>query len=276
MKAPQSADPRQTEGFARQDLIIAVALVLLLASIQLPLLAGGRAADQAAACRNNLRQLINAWLMYAHDNQGKLTPNNGSGDTHPRGTWAAGWLDLTTSFDNLNTDYLTGYQKTGNYGHLGPYLFDASPFRCPTDTSQTRILGRTYNRVRSVAMNNWMGGDAYCGANSFREFRRESDIIGLAPSQAWVIQEEREDSINDAWFAVRMDTNPMEMLINFPSSNHQGGGHLTFADGHVEHHAWRDPRTNPELIKGQLLWLQVESPGNADLEWLRARTTALK
>lgn len=274
MKTVQSEITRSSNGagFARQDLLAGAAVLLLLLAIQVPLLGGGQAADASATCRNNLRQLIQAWLMYADENRGRIVPNNSSDPNHPLGTWVAGWIDYTSSFDNVNTDYLVNFQKTGNYGMLGPYLKDASVFRCPSDASQVTIFGRRQNRVRSVAMNNWMGGSAYCGQSNFREFRKTSDIIGLAPSDAWVIMDQREDSINDAWFAVSM----LEELVEYPGSYHNGGANLAFSDGHVGYRAWQDKRTNPELVNGTLLVLQMPSPDNPDLDWLRARSTVEK
>jgi prepilin-type processing-associated H-X9-DG protein len=272
MKTAQSEITRSSNGagFARQDLLASAAVLLLLLAIQVPLLGGGQAADASATCRNNLRRLIQAWLMYAEENRGRITPNNGSNPNEPLGTWVAGWLDYTASFDNVNVAYLMAGNE--RHGMLGPYLKDASVFRCPSDASQVTIFGRRQNRVRSVAMNNWMGGSAYCGQSNFREFRKTSDIIGLAPSDAWVIMDQREDSINDAWFAVNM----LENLVEFPGSYHNGGANLAFSDGHVGYRAWQDKRTNPELVKGTLLALQAPSPDNPDLHWLRARSTVEK
>jgi prepilin-type processing-associated H-X9-DG protein len=182
-----------------------------------------------------------------------------------------GWLDYTSSADNINTDFLIGFHNpisNGTCGHLGPYLNGSAAFKCPSDSSQIQLFGRALSRVRSVSMNNWMGGSAY-NIQNFRVFKNQSDLTGLAPSQAWVIMDEREDSINDGWFAVDMINN----LVNFPASYHGGGGNLAFADGRVENHQWQDARTNPELIEGYLLPLNVPSPDNVDLDWLRARTT---
>jgi prepilin-type processing-associated H-X9-DG protein len=257
-------------GFTVRDLSASLAILALLLSVQLPLLGGGNAGSRAARCSENLRQLIQAWLMYAGDNRGRITPNHGS--VYDQQTWVAGWLDYTSSYDNINPDYLINDSKNGMYGLLGPYLRGIEPFRCPSDTSQVVIFGRRHFRVRSYSMNNYMGGSAWAGQIQYREFVREADISGLPPSQAWVLQHEREDSINDGFFIVEM----VDRIVDFPSSDHAGGTYLAFADGHVEHHVWQDPRTNPELIKGNLLALGVPSPDNADLDWLRARTTVLK
>jgi len=101
-------------AFTRRDLLATVAITLLLAAIQLPSQANTKSSSQSAECASNLRHLIQAWTMYADDNGDRLVPNHGN--VAPTGTdqkWANGWLDFTSSFDNINTDYLINNGKNG-------------------------------------------------------------------------------------------------------------------------------------------------------------------
>ncbi len=260
-------------AFTRGDLLIVVALTLLLVAVQLPTFGNTKSGSQSGTCTNNLRRLVQAWNMYADDNGGRLAPNNGSDPNHPAGTWVAGWLDFSSSFDNINADYLVSSERTGRYGLLGPYVQrDASVFKCPSDRSQVIIFGRVQARVRSVSMNSWMGGSAYCGQTQFNVFRQLSEISRPEPAKAFVILDEREDSINDGVFHINMTTN----LVDYPASYHDGGANLAFADGHVGFRLWQDPRTVPVLQRGQQIPLQVPMIDNPDLEYLRSVATALK
>jgi prepilin-type processing-associated H-X9-DG protein len=247
-----------------RDLACLVALAGLLVSLQLATLAGTRQSSQADHCRANLRRL-----------------NNGSSPSHPLGTWAAGWLDFTAHFDNINTVNLVGSdQTTNNYGLLGPYLQrDATVFRCPSDASTVTIFGQTRNRVRSVGMNSWMGGAAYCSGNggyNYVTHRNEADLS--RPAMRWVITEELSATINDSWFAVRLgDMVGGKWLVDYPGSFHSGGAWLNFADGHVEFRRWVDPRTLPSIRPGELLPLQAAmNPPNPDIAWLQERTSELR
>ena len=86
--------------------------------------------------------------------------------------------------------------------------------------------------------------------------------------------DEREDSIDDGYFAVNMDkANPQ--LVNFPGGFHNGAGGLSFADGHTEIHRWVDPRTVPPFKKGQKREF-IPMKNNRDLEWLQAHATSSK
>lgn len=272
-------------AFQVKDLACLLAVIGLLVSVQLATLASSREGSQADQCRANLRRLAQAWSMYTDDNGGRLPPNNGADPNHAFGTWVAGWLELGDSFnqgsfDNINTDYLVAHEKTGNYGHLGPYLQrDASVFRCPSDASTTLLFGRYYNRVRSVSMNNWMGGSSYCGGNGGDQYVNYQSVADISqPARRWVIIEERPDSINDSWHAVRLgDMAGGKWLVEYPGSFHSGGAWLNFADGHVEFRRWIDPRTMPTIRAGELLPLQVPmTPPNPDIAWLQERTSELR
>ena len=82
----------------------------------------------------------------------------------------------------------------------------------------------------------------------------------------FVVLDEREDSINDGWFAT--DPDVQYQLVDYPASYHGNAGGLSFADGHSEIHKWTDARTMPVLVSGQLLPLNVNLPGDKDVLWL--------
>ena len=66
-----------------------------------------------------------------------------------------------------------------------------------------------------------------------------------------------------------------DYFFNWPNSSHNRGGVVSFADGHVDYHRWRDQRT----INGNLSDYHAHkdsSPNNQDLFWLRERATVRK
>jgi prepilin-type processing-associated H-X9-DG protein len=66
-----------------------------------------------------------------------------------------------------------------------------------------------------------------------------------SPVDMFVFLDEREDSINDGWFASDPDT--LWEMVDWPASYHGQAAGYAFADGHSEIHRWHDPRTTPPL-----------------------------
>jgi hypothetical protein len=115
------------------------------------------------------------------------------------------------------------------------------------------------------------------GAN-WRVYTRMSDFVNPGPSMTFVFLDQREDAMNNGYFAVEMDTYPdmaTTVIANYPGSYHGRAGGLSFADGHSEMKRWTDPRTTPELKRGGSLPSRVSSPNNLDVYWMQERTTRL-
>jgi hypothetical protein len=241
----------------------------------LPALAKAKQRAQAIQCLNNTKQLALAWIMFADDNDGDLPGNLGGNEAHNDGnqnqanlsrTWALGWMDFDPSnSDNLNTDNLTKAQ-------LGTYVGGSEKvFKCPGDKTQ---------RVRSVSMNGYLGlVNMGIHTAGYQVYRNSASITKPAPADLWVFIDEREDSINDGYFVVRMEgfdpRNPRGYMIgNYPGNYHHGCSGIAFADGHSEIHKWQDKRTIPALTPGQPIPINISSPGNLDMEWLMYRSTS--
>lgn len=155
-------------------------------------------------------------------------------------------------------------------GEFSPYNNQPGIFHCPADWSQTNGAPR----VRSYSMNGWIGSrymtsevSQYTyGESGYRTYVKESETAVVGAASLWVIMDEHEATIDDAWFVVTM--NDSDVFASLPANRHQRGYNLSFADGHVEHYILRDPTS---LSPGKHL-----TPQNPD--WLKLKqvtTTAL-
>jgi prepilin-type processing-associated H-X9-DG protein len=90
-----------------------------------------------------------------------------------------------------------------------------------------------------------------------------------------VFIDEHEDTIDNSLFglAIRMLGPETGWNFNLPASRHLDSAVLSFADGHVESHRWRDPRTLKPVNGSPTV---DHSPDNKDTIWLFQRATIVE
>src|SRR6266436_6430708 len=156
--------PPSSAGFTLIEMLVVIAIIAILATMLLGSLHRAKGQALGVACMNNFKQITIAWSLYADDNEDWLAPNDPAYHYGPDGrTWFPSWAlgdSRYGSADGTNVDYLIGHRV----GSLGPYLDTEKVFKCPADKSLSKMAdGRSYPRVRSCAMNPFMGSKVQGG-----------------------------------------------------------------------------------------------------------------
>jgi len=224
-------------AFTLIEVLAVIGIIAILAALLLPALGKAKARSSQFACLHHLRQLATAWQMYAADNNSRLVENTPA--TQGTNSWVTG--SMKVFIEATNTALI-------QRGKLFPYASHTAIYRCPCDGAQTH--GRVH--ARSYAMNSWMGSrymESYNrGGYGYRTFIRDSETAAAGPSALWIMIDQHEDSIDDGWFLVTMDDS--RPFADYPTTRHQRGYALNFADGHAESYKMMEMldqpgRTNP-------------------------------
>ena len=101
-------------------------------------------------------------------------------------------------------------------------------------------------------------------------FYKDTSFTQPGPSTTYVLIDENEYPINDAYFV----SNPASgnYWQDVPATRHGSAGGLSYADGHSEIKRWRDNNIlNYKGTKGQV----IGDPKSGDASWLEQRATII-
>jgi prepilin-type N-terminal cleavage/methylation domain-containing protein/prepilin-type processing-associated H-X9-DG protein len=287
VSTPQNKRSRlhRVNAFTLVELLVVITVIGILASILLPTLGKAKARGEGMSCFNNVRQLQLAWLLYADEQHDHLPYNLGG--TANRSSVAPldplNWVNGVMSWE-LDTDNTN--QSLINQSSMASYVnHNLKVYKCPSDRALSNVQRQAgwLERTRSYSMNAMMGDAgslSRTGTNvnnpGYKQFFTLTSIP--SPSSSFVFLDEHPDSINDGYFLVKMDSyyeEPHPWWFDLPGSYHNKSCPISFADGHVELHKWKDPETYaPALPDAANLPIYLpRTTSREDFSWLLQRSS---
>lgn len=197
------------KAFTLIELLTVIAIIAILASILIPSVAQVRESARRSKCLSNLRQVAQATVIYATENNGRLPAANWGND-------APGWLYAPPLVPQGRNPV-----NPVRRGQLWEYVQDETIFQCPTDWMEehSELFQARDQKFSSYVMNGSVvafGGHDGENGLSIEKFRPDAIIY-------WEADERTPFFYNDG--------------ANFPtegiSLRHGQGAHVAGIDGHV-------------------------------------------
>src|SRR5262245_15157804 len=202
----QNCMRKRTGGFAAftlVELIVVIAVITILAAMLLPALARAKAAGKRIRCINNAKQLVTVWIMYAGDNSDRLVAN---GQVDPPTPNNQLWVQGAFYYPEANTNF--SYIVDPRYALFANYLRARETYLCPTDKQTMLFSGQIMPRLRSYALNCYLGWTGLWDnrlAPNYKVFTKQSQLVANTPAGTFTFADVNPDSICWPYFGVIMN-----------------------------------------------------------------------
>ncbi len=234
---------RRKHAFTLIELLVVIAVIAILMAILMPALSRAREQGKRISCLSNVKQLTMGWILYADDNDDKITYAN-TGLTNA-------WV-VYPGANATREAYLDGIYS----GTLFTYCPETKLYKCPTG-----VRGELVTYALPDSMN---GYPDIPGTKDLMVYRR-SQI--KRPGERIVFLDEGRLSPN-SWTLHYQEERWWDQV----TARHGDGTNFSFADGHSDYWKWKDPRTL-DVAKADYDWWQntgrngseASQPGNEDL-----------
>jgi prepilin-type N-terminal cleavage/methylation domain-containing protein/prepilin-type processing-associated H-X9-DG protein len=220
-------------GFTLLELLVVISIICLLMSIMLPSLTRAREQGKRIVCLSNMRNLTQAWMVYALENDDRLCSADTDWDVPPDCHWVA-------DGHNMPGNDVGGTPGAIMAGILWPYTGEALDlYKCKSDVSE---------RLRSYAISRTMNGQIFSSeSDKIKVFHMWSEVRQASGRLVFVDAGCRVPWIEGPFCPIKLidEAEPQWRSTDFCSltARHSDGCNISYADGHCGYWRYRDPRT---------------------------------
>ena len=238
-------------AFTLIELLVVIAVVGIMAALLLPALSKTKEQARGSACRNNMKQLALAFLMYSEDNEDTFPWPGG----HPgrainsSASYGADWCaspDFTSLPMSPSSANLPGFGHNAECGSIFPYVtsqprreYDPS-YKESTDVYRCPSTGRLGESLRvNYSANGWLDPRMPFGAGLVGPKGVPTTAVSDASRKVLLVNEAPEGMLTAAF---QPQVPSRKVVLHLDRAN------IAFMDGHMgsilskEFALWRSPR----------------------------------
>jgi prepilin-type N-terminal cleavage/methylation domain-containing protein/prepilin-type processing-associated H-X9-DG protein len=245
-----AAAKKHSAGFTLIELLVVIAIIAILAAMLLPALAAAKQRAKTTQCLNDTKQLVLAWTIYLGDSNDRLVNNHSNGNAAcGANAWVTGGSKLGIGTWNGSARQEANAQAQNlalavKYGLLYAYNNSTAIYHCPSDLSVDTTWNVPRDRSYSISCAmNWKNDNAD-GAPQPGSFAKLSDVQNPSPVNASVFIDVSANSIDNNEFPCYNAGGGNYTYYKLPTSRHNNGGLISFADGHSEYWRWKSHYIN--------------------------------
>jgi prepilin-type N-terminal cleavage/methylation domain-containing protein len=254
-------------AFTLIELLVVIAIIAILAAMLLPALRGAQERTYVINCMNNQKQLMLAFLMYAHDNNDVMPPRNFQGnDMYGGGYWLGpspgivSGITIQQAIDRVRI----GMSKSP----LWSYCQNLAAYHCPADQRYKLRLPGSHWAYDSYSKVDGMNGDFWT-PDSIKKISQVPE-----PARTLAFMEEADSrNYNLGTWVINVEARSWVDPLAVFHANRSGIG---LADGHAEGHKWLEDTTIKAAAAAQLnldtpFYWAKHTPRDRDWEWVEPR-----